>query len=674
MATLVESPQPIANSSNNQPILPFRLDLTCPIALPSKPLTTGLDWPYVTAGPSTYPEETTETFIKRRYYETLYLSEVLSPLPGFTSDVLEIFQAFSNQQGRQNSSNVIKAILLSLPQIEHKHRKVILPILTSSASSSISSSTEKLSDIEMNVIKFALELRLSSRQAIDDGIIPTPKKLIDELEKRETLIQIILLLIYIQFGPMNAEQPTKKRKRSKRSHRAELNDTPTALDPIEDPKTALELLIDRLSVWQAVSELGISIDQSTESSSKVKGKSKIDENSIANILGRFWKSVMLPYFLSEQPDLCSLFHQKVFGHPLPPKLLPAPNASSSTSTTKKPRKPKLTRPILSKDSLIPRPPPSYDRPRSISNEGLSIDERRRSLSGTGSRAPSDNGNASALKHEPPLDMKRSLSRSNTDLNNNHSSSAHNIGGFSRSLSRSRSRSIEPSLSRSESLSRSISHGIGSSSNLSSNNNNLLSSSRTISRNKSSKDLFKGREVNLLRRSTSSKKSLDSILGRGGEDSQSQSQNLRLGLLGRKTSSGKNENTQRRNSTEESQKPPNTLILATPSKPRNQSHSFFRSNQSQSQFPAWVPPTPIREEPSSASRPNYIAETPMAPTRIANKDMLPLDGLPDNDDHDEGMESDDPLGELWELTEDEDENEDHPKGRGRNEMVPETPMK
>ncbi|WWD08476.1 hypothetical protein V865_006588 [Kwoniella europaea PYCC6329] len=628
MTTLAAPPTLVAGPGFSKDSLPFILDLSCPLNLPSKPLAAGSDWPYQIAGPSSSSEETSEEFVNRRYYETLYLSETLSPLYGFTAGLFRL-------PNLSTSEELIRPLLRSLPQIEYRHRKIILPLLSSSKS------TEDLSEVESNVAKFAFELRLGSRQALDEGIIPTPKKISDELEKRETLMQIILLLTYITHTPEPPPVQSKKRKRSKHSSRAGPdNDSPTSVNPSEDPKTALELLMDRLSVWQAVSELGLNLSTSDETN-KVngKGKSKMDENGIANMLGRFWKSVMLPYFLPKQPDLCSLFHQKVFGHPLPPKLLPDPS-----TTTKKPRKPKLTRPLPnSKDSLIPPPPRmGYERPRSVSNEGRSLS---RVSSRAGSRAPSENG---SFRDSPPresnLGMKRSLSRTSTGNDN-----LLNVGlGMSMRRSRSRSQSIDPHpiIGRSDSLSRSLSTGIAAASSMNNKKTGLVRNQST------NKDLFKGREVGLIRRSMSSRK-LDR------EESQSQ----RSGLLGRKTSSGIQTQGQRRNSTEESQTQPNTLILATPSKPR----PFFKPSQSQSQY--WIPPTPIQEE-QRTPRPNYIAETPIAPSRIAHRDTLPLGGVPDDNEED----SDDPLGELWELTDEEEEDDvGQRKGRGM-EMVPETPMK
>jgi hypothetical protein len=51
-------------------------------------------------------------------------------------------------------------------------------------------------------------------------------------------------------------------------------------------------------------------------------------------------------FVKKQPSLCSSFHLKVFGTPIPAKLLPP------SAIAKKPRKPKITNPKPSSDDLV----------------------------------------------------------------------------------------------------------------------------------------------------------------------------------------------------------------------------------------------------------------------------------------------------------------------------------
>jgi hypothetical protein len=96
------------------------------------------------------------------------------------------------------------------------------------------------------------------------------------------MMQVALLFLYISLDP----PPTapKKRKRSRRGSVGEVRAT-------EEPRAALELLIDRISVWSAVAELGIGVDDKGDAASKSKGKGR-EEEKITTILKRFWRQVI----------------------------------------------------------------------------------------------------------------------------------------------------------------------------------------------------------------------------------------------------------------------------------------------------------------------------------------------------------------------------------------------
>ncbi|OCF30721.1 hypothetical protein I316_07607 [Kwoniella heveanensis BCC8398] len=762
MTTLVESPLPMdVPGTSKLASLPFRLDLSCPINLPSKPLSAGSGWPFIIAGPSRIPDEELDDFVRRRYNETLYLPEVFSPISGFAADLHRcranatspVYGDDGVARSCQTTVDLIKPLLLSLPQIERKHRRTVLPILSNTANTSSSSTKAapptaggvQLNDQEKSVIRFSLDLRVGSRLAADDGVIPVPKRISDESEKRELLIQIIFLFLYMtSLPPSEGEQKSKKRKRRSHFHRHEPEATEPA-SPTEDPKMALELLIDRLSVWQAVADLDLDLngdDAKTNASGgtgshgnqrKQTGKGG-DSAGVGALLGKFWKSVIMPFFVATQPELCATFHIKVFGHPIPPKLLPAPTQTQSGagqttlgSTTKKPRKPKITRPMPSNDDLLLPPPPVFgnrDRPRSTSYDKQKEYERERAMSRTssraGSRAPSDAGSrasppptsisASASGTASGAHMRRSLSRTSDSQSQIQTASTS-----ASLLRRSRSRSIDP-IARSESLT-SV-RNIGN------------ASKKSLMRAPSGKDLFKSREVGLLRRTTSStttaltrKESLKGLgrneTGLSREDSQSQGGSSRFGLLGRKTSGGRE--TQSKGSGDVETQNPNTLILATPSKPRH-THAFFGTrtqsqphfqapgqsqyqhpyqyqnpNQNQPAYQAWPEQinTPGRERDGAGSgsastskannaRPAFIAETPANPSRIAKRDSgsYSNEDVRLSDDAGDWDGSDDPLGELWENTDDEcdGDGDDDSRRRGsgsdghRGLMVPETPMK
>jgi len=89
------------------------------------------------------------------------------------------------------------------------------------------------------------------------------------------LIQLILLLSYVPL-----HQPVKKRKKSRRSG------TPDkTVSPLDDPKAALETLLDRLSIWSALADLNLD--------DGAKGKKKAGEDW-QGILKRFWSDILVP--------------------------------------------------------------------------------------------------------------------------------------------------------------------------------------------------------------------------------------------------------------------------------------------------------------------------------------------------------------------------------------------
>lgn len=78
--------------------------------------------------------------------------------------------------------------MLSLSQIETRHRKTVGPII--STTGPITATVDEtgqhtLTDQEIGVLRVALDLRGKSRLALDKGIVPASKKIADQFEKRE---------------------------------------------------------------------------------------------------------------------------------------------------------------------------------------------------------------------------------------------------------------------------------------------------------------------------------------------------------------------------------------------------------------------------------------------------------------------------------------------------------
>jgi len=91
------------------------------------------------------------------------------------------------------------------------------------------------------------------------------------------LIQVIFLFAYI---PLH-KPTTKKRKKNKRGASPDAK----GASPFEDPRAALETLLDRLSIWSALADLNLD--------DWVKGKSKAGEGW-QGVLQRFWRDIIVP--------------------------------------------------------------------------------------------------------------------------------------------------------------------------------------------------------------------------------------------------------------------------------------------------------------------------------------------------------------------------------------------
>lgn len=161
--------------------------------------------------------------------------------------------------------------------------------------------------------------------------------------------------------------------------------------------------------------------------------------------------------------------------------------------------------------------------------------------------------------------------------------------------------------------------------------------------------------------------------------QGQSQSQPKGLFGRKTSGGSqsqtlNSQNQSQGQTqgcrneEASQSKGETLIMATPSKPR-----FPDGRRGPHGYDDYYHPTPIAEEPVS-ERPSRVAETPMAP-RIAHTlfgatQERKVALIQESPRRGGSFDDADPFGELMVPTDDEDEGEPDSWEQG----VPETPAR
>ncbi|ODN86070.1 hypothetical protein L198_07363 [Cryptococcus wingfieldii CBS 7118] len=652
--------------------LPYPFDLSCPLPKSTKPINAP-HWPFPVAGPSTYSQEPVDLF-------------GLAPLHAFAQDIARI--------PPHAIADALSPLMISLPSIESRHRNTILPEI--STSTSADQTRKDLTVEELAVIRAGMAFRLECRAIADSGEMPAQKTVADQLEKREyvistfasielttirTLIQLMILLSYTQHTPRPLSPPLvegklKKRKRSRTSN----------VSPTSSPDTATDLLLDRISIWQALSGLDLDLDldnltgmsgnASGGGAKSVKGKEK-EENGLELMLRAFWDDVLVPFYLKSHPAILQSYHEKTFGTPAPATLFPPKTSSAEVASGggAKSRKPKLTRALGSADgqvypsstsSSLSRAPSALLPPAPVQDTERGRPEKRERQPAAGSRAPSRTGSEVSVGSE--RSFVRTFSRTESQ------SQSQGQGQFRRS----RSVSIDPSVPLPVASSSTIG-GLGK-----------KPLARTASGKGKEMMNIQGRQVG-LRRAGSKKLAPSAPPGDASApaaDSQgreSQSQLGQRGLMGRKTSSSSNpfrpkhflSSTSSSSLSFAAQQEADTLIMATPSKPKHQSQTF-----------AWHP-TPIQEEPTSLDRDRdrdgqrsvrkeFVAETPVVGGgRMRGEWAYGSlgEGVLEEEVSGEG------LGGLMVMTDEEDMGEGTGEGTGevgggraRAMFVPETPVK
>ncbi|BEI85561.1 hypothetical protein CcaverHIS002_0509620 [Cutaneotrichosporon cavernicola] len=298
--------------------LPFLLDLTCPIQLPTNAKAATTPWPFAVAGPSAAPDETLQSYVTRRYYEAVYLGEMLAPLAGLVADL---------QRAAVNDgfASVAQGLIVPLMATEERHRRTLAPVVSALLSSGNTLAGKAridtaviaaaLENMERGVLEAGVGLRANSRVVVDGARGLAQRTLSQEFEMREVMLQLILLLMYRAARPESMEPKQKRKKES--------------LSPTEDTDAALVHLTDRISVWLAMSELDIEGG---------KGKARADSGPASAVMA-FW--AVLTTFLPREAAFLTAFHIKVFGKEIPPELVPQ----------KKRRKPEVTHRLPRRSSL-----------------------------------------------------------------------------------------------------------------------------------------------------------------------------------------------------------------------------------------------------------------------------------------------------------------------------------
>jgi len=343
--------------------LDIELDLNCPISWPINPLPNAK----VPSSRSTVERLSTtseplqgtkdihvSSFVQNRYFETLYLPEALSPLTFFAADLLRINTQSKNaaaptedvaadkanvgrKSTKSNNTSRMEPLadcMLDLASIERKHRKVLPSVLQKilldediSAAAENDSSTmgsdSTLSAGATIAVAGPTTLLPGETQALASGIdhrkmaarsdllvgadasgaedLARPiKRLTDEFERREVQLQVLLLLTHmLHVSPSKSS----KRKRDREKTASTSSIRTTSSHPADDPRKALDMLTDRLTVWQVVGGLH-------DDSARMGSSSNEDDGE--DWVTRFCHDVVEEQFISLLPELCADIHLKVF--------------------------------------------------------------------------------------------------------------------------------------------------------------------------------------------------------------------------------------------------------------------------------------------------------------------------------------------------------------------------
>ncbi|KAH8110399.1 hypothetical protein DFH11DRAFT_785139 [Phellopilus nigrolimitatus] len=254
----------------------YSLEEPCPV-----PWTTATETQLHYDYPFLEQDNTDENFVIRRYLETLWLPESFNPLSHLITSLRRITTP------RPNSKSVIhplhallEPLLLPTRAASDKYRMELVQILVDGGGAG---------EQEEMMMWYAWNY-----EQVDDDVDEEKwrKEWLERLERRETMIQILLNMLKLSLpGPQPVTDMTKKKRKSKQS------------PPPETDEERLESYMDKIAVWQ----LTASLDELSGMGSS-QGNAKADRHWTHV----FCEDVVEPLFKAELPEQCALFRSKVF--------------------------------------------------------------------------------------------------------------------------------------------------------------------------------------------------------------------------------------------------------------------------------------------------------------------------------------------------------------------------
>ncbi|KZF22230.1 hypothetical protein L228DRAFT_261425 [Xylona heveae TC161] len=335
------------------------------------------------------PQDMLEMVVTQ-YFEALYLSK--TSLAYFAKGPLSRARAAFNGQDHLKTPKELAAslrsLILSLNVMDKKYRESLMALIQSLPAGGTVSEDEE--DYAALRAVFERKSRKKKCKPGKDGMYPQEPQLVEKwwrlgdnaveigrdskewakarlarLRTRETQLQIILILEILALEKFSATHNEKQealeflRSGSEGSKKKPQNLT-----------VLLDLLADRLCIWQSLNNEG----NGDGASASTASKSVSDDTTVAptketdyNHLYDFCVEVIVPFFASRLPEDCAVLNQKLGGpvaaSPARPKIL---KSSSSLKTSTKPgvvvkrNAPSSRKPLsrVSSDARV-----SYSRPQ-----------------------------------------------------------------------------------------------------------------------------------------------------------------------------------------------------------------------------------------------------------------------------------------------------------------------
>ncbi|CDZ96953.1 DNA replication regulator Sld3 [Phaffia rhodozyma] len=332
------------------------------------------------------------------YREALYMPEMIYSLSSIIPTLQHLVPAVASKTSTESCRNVsspLSALVRTIPDLSQKYKRILPPLLPSlvNPSSKIPHGESGLGMKEWSALKSGFGLFLGSQgekekesrrrkekeKDVEEGEkemdhkeeeeeeerrrierekeerwIEKGKKWLERLERRETLLQILvhLLLLPLPSSPpppiCNQTEPhndqSGSRSKPKKRSRSDPKSSRLSSKKVDPISKSLDQLTDRLSVWQALDSLGVEEAGTGEAEKdrqqdvrkvkedpQMKGREVKEERDWIRI---FWEDVVEKYFSQTHNYIIPLLRSKLSFPPLAktdlsrPKFLPQPATTS----------------------------------------------------------------------------------------------------------------------------------------------------------------------------------------------------------------------------------------------------------------------------------------------------------------------------------------------------------